>query len=486
MKRQLILGGVLLAAGGLAARDVVQAQAARDEAQAPVVSWAPTTGSLPRFPDFGLLPPPEIFTAERVFKLSQDYPRAEPAMEPAVKQLLAIDYNRDWKPYANGALAYVLAGNIENRAMQNSFYAEDNKIRHWYHVPWMHWADNGREGLHGLTPEGPIRAKSLSPTQTNWWQTYALAIYNAPGGSAIGRVWADAQNPDLTTLKARGFPVGTVVAKLMFTTTPVSDAPFLSNPIEWQAYIKKTFSFTPTGFPIAPREVNTVRLLQVDIMVRDSRADATGGWVFATYVYNGLQSPKRSPGQAFDNRWRNLMPVGLMWGQDPTVTSHLAGNAEPLKTMINPDLQETRINTDPALPPQHLGFGLRLNGPADNSLSSCKSCHSVSEYPDISLVLPYIGPGDKRNLICGGPEWMRWFRNLPVGQPFDKASNPLDNSLSLAISITNFLDAKTRRDGGFNSLQYWHGQRQMSKSNQRGAVPDGGDPCANASMVASK
>ena len=441
---------------------------------------AAAVGSLPRFPDFGQLPPPDQFTPDRVFRLSQDYPRAEPPLEPALARLLAIDYTRDWKAYADAALAYVLEGNIEDRSLQNSFFAEDNKVRPWFHVPWMHWADNGREGLHGLTPEGPIRSKSLSPTQMTWWQTYALAMYNARGGSAIGRVWANPRNPDIMALKTRGFPSGTVAAKLMFTTTPVSDAPFLSNPIEWTAYIKKTFSFTPTGFPIAPREVNTVRLLQVDIMVRDPRADATGGWVFITYAYNGLQAKARAPGQRFDNRWRNLIPVGLMWGQDPDVTSFRQGNPQPVKTIINPDLKQTRINDDPALPPQHLGFGLRLNGPADNSLSSCKSCHSVAEYPDISPVLAYTGPGDTRQLQCGGPEWMRWFRNLPVGAPFDAGSNSLDNSLSLAISISNFIDAKTRADGGLNSIQYWKGQRLPAKSNQRGNAPDTGDPCAVA------
>ncbi len=463
-------GAMALAVMGVAAHSVPTARASPGDVRE----------GLPRFPDFGLLPPPETFSPDRVFKLSQAYPKAPPPREPAVSRLLAIDYTRDWKAYANSALAYVLAGNVEDRTLQNSFFAEDNNVRRWYHVPWMHWADNGREGLHGLTPEGPIRLQTLGPAQTDVWQTYAVAMYNAPGGYAIGRVWADAKNPDIYALKENGFPVGTVVAKLMFTTTPVAQAPFLSNPIEWSAYVKKTFSFTPTGFPIAPREVNTVRLLQVDIMVRDDRARSTGGWVFITYVYNGLQAPSRAPGQRFDNRWRNLMPVGLMWGQDPTVLSHLAGNPTPTRTLINPDLKQTVISTDPALPPMHLGFGLRLNGPADNSISSCKSCHSVAEFPDISLVLPFIGPGDPRNLKCGGPQWMRWFRNLPVGEAFDRQSNTMDNSLSLAISVINFLDAKTRSDGGLNAVQYWQGGRQVSNANRRGSLPITADPCAAA------
>ncbi|OYU13906.1 MAG: hypothetical protein CFE37_13735 [Alphaproteobacteria bacterium PA4] len=436
-------------------------------------------GTLPRFPDFGLLPAPEAFVPDRTFRLSQDYPKVLPPLEPALQRLLAIDYTRDWKAYAEATLAYVLAGNIENRDLQGTFFVEDNKVRPWYHVPWMHWADNGREGLHGLTPEGPIRVGSLGPQQKNIWQTYAVGFYNARGGHAIGRVWTDANRPDINALQRQGFPVGTVVAKILFTDAPVSEAPFLSNPIEWSAYIKKQFSFTPTGFPIAPRAVAPVRLIQIDIMVRDSRADATGGWVFGTFVYNGLQAKPRTPGQSFDNRWRNLMPVGLMWGQDPKVTSQLAGNPVPVKTLVNPDLKETVINSDPRLPPMHLGFGLRLNGPADNAISSCKSCHSVAEFPDISPVVPYAGSFDTRNLVCGGPEWMRWFRNEPVGQAFDAGARNFDNSLSLAMSVINFLDARSRADGGSNAVQYWQGRRQMTHGNQRGGGPDN-SPCPPA------
>ena len=236
-------------------------------------------------------------------------------------------------------------------------------MRRWYHVPWMHWADNGREGLHGLTPEGPIRPFTLWPSQKDVWQTYAIGFYNARGGYQIGRVWADAHNPDLGALTHGGFAPGTVVAKILFTTTPVAQAPVLSNPIEWTAYIKKTFSFSLTGFPISPRAVTPVRLLQLDMMVRDPRADATGGWVYATWTYNGLQALPHQPGQTYDNRWNNLVPVGLMWGNDPKVVSHAAGNPAPIRTQINPDLKETVINTDANLPPVHLGFGLRLERP---------------------------------------------------------------------------------------------------------------------------
>src|SRR5271155_4800808 len=41
-------------------------------------SQAPVAEHVGRFPDFGQLPPPEVFQPERTFKLSQDYPASKP------------------------------------------------------------------------------------------------------------------------------------------------------------------------------------------------------------------------------------------------------------------------------------------------------------------------------------------------------------------------------------------------------------------------
>jgi hypothetical protein len=434
----------------------------------------PSGGSLPKFADFGQLPPPETFTPERVFKLSADFPTERPRIEPAVEKILAIDYTKDWRGYMDAVLDYVLEGNIEKRSVGNAFFLEDNPVRRWYHVPWQQWGDEGREGLHGLTAEGPVEPFVLSPQQPHEWQTYAVGFYNDLGGYEIGRVWADPNNPRLDAVQEDGgFPVGTVVAKLLFTTTPVSEAPFLSNPVEWNAYVKYKFSVPgANGMPITARHLTTVRLIQVDMMVRDERAKATGGWVFGTWVYNGRQT-----GHA--NLWRNLVPVGLMWGNDPTVMSHMEGNPAPTKTLTNPDLRETVINAaDPALPPMHLGFGLRLSGPVDNTLSSCKSCHSVAEYPSISPILPFLAQVDGRPLRCTDPQWMLWFRNLGPTEPFDKQARTTDNSLQLAGGIQNFITAKSMREGGLYAVQYWHGRPVLSIYGQRGLQPANGPACS--------
>lgn len=413
---------------------------------------------LPRFPDFGHMPGADQYHG-RVFKLSQDYPEAKPELDDDVKAILEIDFYKDWERYVLAVRDYIYEGNIERDGNANDFYLEDNPVRNWYHVPWQHWGNQGREGIHGLTKEGPVNPRTLSPAQNTQYQTYAVGFYNEPGGWTIGRVWKDAENPDVATMALEGFPVGTVVGKVLFTTAPVSEVPFLSNPIQWPAFVTTSFKESEK------REMSTVRFIQMDIMVRDSRADKFGGWVFSTFVYNG---DTLSEG----NMWYNTVPVGIMWGNDPDVKSHSESNPAPVKTIINPDLRETVINTAETLPPMHLGWGLRLNGPLDNTMSSCMSCHATSQYPAVSGMLPAFVKYEGKSLNPDSPQWMRWFRNVPCATPFDPQAVSMDYSLQLAASIQNFVDAKAKRTGGLYYMQYFEGEPVHSIRGQRGRVPE--------------
>lgn len=419
----------------------------------------PTVGKLlPRFPDFGYLPDPKQYSG-RVFKLSQDYPKDKPALEPAVQKILGIDYQKDWKAYMLAVRDYVYEGNIAGDAVRaNDFYLEDNKVRRWFHVPWQHYGPTGREGIHGLTKEGPVNPFVLDPAQKTRWQTYAVGFYNEPGGYMIGKTWADAANPDISVMQSEGFPEGTIVGKVLFTTAPISQAPFLKNPIEWQAYTTTSFEAD------TPRIMNTVRFVQMDIMVRDSRAAATGGWVFGTFAYNGALA------QAGKNPWLNVVPVGMMWGNDPTVTTDTTNQA-PTRTIINAALKETVINTSPDLPPAHLGWGLRLDGPVDDTRSSCMSCHSTAQFPAITPILPFIPQDGVPLPKPGSAAWMRWFRNVPCTKPFDEQAVSADYSLQLAASIQNFIQDRSANTKGMYEVEYWKGHPVQPILGMRGASP---------------
>jgi hypothetical protein len=230
-------------------------------------------------------------------------------------------------------------------------------------------------------------------------------MYNHVGGYIVGKVWQDPDSPDPSAAR---FPDGTVAVKLLFTTAPVSQVPYLANTLEWDAHISQSGSS-------ATRTIQKVRLIQIDVAVRDSRADSTTGWVFGTFGYDGT-----APGATI---WDRIRPIGLMWGNDPALTeSAFNGGARPVETVI--------VNRVVGVE-QHLGWKERLNGPVDNPRSACLSCHSTAQRFAISGPVPPASSPDA--------EKMRWFRNIKSGHPFDAGQISLDYSLQLSIGIRRLL-----------------------------------------------
>jgi hypothetical protein len=100
-----------------------------------------------------------------------------------------------------------------------------------------------------------------------------------------------------------------------------------------------------------------------------------------------------------------------MWGNDPNYAE-------------SGPLAETLLNSSVHMP--HVGYQGRLNGPVDNPISSCLSCHSTAEVPAGVMIPPR------------GTNPAPWFRNILAGQPFDAGRLGLDYSLQLAVGISNF------------------------------------------------
>ena len=165
-------------------------------------------------------------------------------------------------------------------------------------------------------------------------------------------------------------------AKLLFVNLDERQAPYLINPIEWKAYIYECDSMEstqscdsdPKVLQQSKRIVRNLRLLQMDILVCDNRAKATG-WAAGTFVYNG--KPNK------ENRRNNLVPVGLTWGNDLDKRKSFV-NDKVTETIISPDLKETVTSKSSDLLAAHLGWSGRLNGPTDNPTSSCISCHQTA------------------------------------------------------------------------------------------------------------
>ena len=365
------------------------------------------------FPDCSYSPPPGWNSAagDPVFVLSQDYPTTDPS--PSLEQpWKAIDFRRQPAAYMQAVIDYCYQGNLEVE-----FRGQDNATRKWYHAPWLHPGTNGREFTHGLTGERLSRTRELADTQSNTFRNFAVGLYNAGGGYTIGRVWADSNHPDATKAV---FPEGTVAFKLLFTMATKDNVPYLDGAPEWIADTDRSNDANQI-------RNNKVRLLQVDIAVKDNRS-SEGGWVFGTFQFD--------KSVAAPDPWRQITPVTLMWGNDPTFTP---ANYDPAQGHVP---QESWINgTAPVVAyrsglsqsstaPHILGWAGRGNGPVDNPVSSCLSCHGVAEEPKGKNMLP-SGNNDQTKLL--------WFRNLAPLEPFDNDGHhtSLDFSLQLAVGIDN-------------------------------------------------
>ncbi len=140
-----------------------------------------------------------------------------------------------------------------------------------------------------------------------------------------------------------------------------------------------------------------------------------------TFTYDA-QEPGPTP-------WHRLVPIGLMWGNDPARLF----NGQPLvETWINPNLRM----------PQHLGYGMggqrRLNGPVDNPISSCLSCHSTAAI-SLNPPRPTIRAVPQNNPT--NQELALYFRNIQSGVPFSTGYTSLDYSRQLQDGIANLVNA---------------------------------------------
>ncbi len=202
--------------------------------------------------------------------------------------------------------------------------------------------------------------------------------------------------------------------KLLFTDRDASIVPYLAGAPTINAKID------PQGAdgrqPVSGRGMRPVRLLQVDIAVRDARATDTG-WVLGTYVWKG---PARGDG-LFDN----LVPVGLSWGNDP---GHF--DTDVRERIVNPDLRGLLYAREGR---HFMGFNNRMNGPADNKVSACVSCHSTAQWPPSPKGMAGRLPDGEMTTIGQVRVHVNtYFKNVKGGSLFD---DTVANAVGLDYSL---------------------------------------------------
>jgi hypothetical protein len=291
----------------------------------------------------------------------------------------------------------------------------------WWISLWLDYTTSGREPFMGLTKERGPDPGDLSPTNRDGYQVWAVGFYNAPGATVLANVFADPCSPSVP--QSVNFPEGSVSVKFLFTDASEDEVTYLRDAPQYDANIDRAGSGSQSR-PAADRGRRTVRLLQVDISVKDKNAPDTA-WVFGTFGWLG-------PTQG-DGLFDNLVPVSLQWGNDPGTY-----NTSIAESWINPNLRNVMYGWTKR---PTLGFNGRANGPADNVRSSCLSCHAASRIPRSSKGL--LGSRfDMENDITDQNKVRNhvdvWFINLKGGDLFDPAQSAvsaLDYSLQIEAAI---------------------------------------------------
>ncbi|MBY5637531.1 hypothetical protein HFO39_22635 [Rhizobium leguminosarum] len=344
----------------------------------------------------------------------QDYPSVYP--DP--------DDRQPWEAF-NFRTAPVEYMNAVLETAKTAFQIKDQKLTasgqgDWWISQWLDYSNAGREPLMGLTKERGPDPGDLSETSPDGYQVWAVGFYNRPGAAVLGDIFAQPCNPSLPV--AVKFPADTASIKFLFTDASTDNVTYLKDGPEYDAYIDPPGSGS-SSHAASERKLSQVRLLQVDIAIKDARSRETG-WVFGTFVW-------RAPPKG-DKLFDNLVPVSLQWGNDPGVY-----DASIRQSWINPDLRGVTYGwrSRPTL-----GFMGRANGPADNIRSSCLSCHAAGRTPR-ALIGLLDNRFDMTKLY--DPALVKshvdtWFQNVRGGQlfqPSDPAVSSLDYSLQLETGM---------------------------------------------------
>jgi hypothetical protein len=399
-----------------------------------------------------------------VFKLSHDYPPEHPgpcSQSDCPWLYVDVDFTSGepvdwrsgpWNDYIMAIMGVVTRGQDPNLPNEVGIRTEVNGETAWYHVPWMAYDPTaGREFAHGTTNErtahlsdfigsplpNAVPLSAMGPEcQAQFphgFESWAVGMYNAWGGYALGQAFPSDGAPALTTLDGqtvpRGlpFPEGTLVVKFLTTNATPDCVPYLQGAAVWTVSRHK---MSDDRKYMCERALQETRLTQVDVAVVDERSPTR--WVYGTFGYSAQASG--------DTVLERLVPLGLQWGSDPNTFPAVAraDSVPPTETVLNTDIGIY----------EHWGCSERLAGPVDSPQSSCVSCHT-SAFAAGNGAIPIMGSnvppsfGFTGMCVAGGtPENKAYFSNYAFPEPYPDpkyaGAVPLDTSLQLAVAFTQY------------------------------------------------
>lgn len=335
----------------------------------------------------------------------------------------------------------------------------------WYNTVWRGAGQpgdptSGREPIMNTNTGQIVPSNSWSeqwrPT-TGWMQNYGVIYYNPRAAYTLGQVWENLYRPDYTQMS---FADGSIVVKVEAATVQPEEWPWKDSDVEVTSVLEGAaswFAYRPTtedqkarqldpSYPLI-NQVQTVYPFQMAIKVKDTAAAPDTGWVFMGFVFDA-----RVEGTV----WDKFVPAGMMWGNDPDLTSDPSGLPD------GETLQQTWINPDaPPFVADTLGWGGRMAAPMDVAVrhqvvlpngewytrengfraSSCLSCHGTAQFPFTANLYPspnrFFPPDGMAFPMYapGSAKWAEWFQN----RPGDKPQSDYDGIHALDYDLTSMI-----------------------------------------------
>lgn len=267
-----------------------------------------------------------------------------------------------WEEYAYSIKEYL----VTNLTLEQNGISFINP--HWYNLPWLATDPySGREFTHGARYSFPIPISQLVPTDKSATNVsvWGIANYNYFGGYALGQVWSEKgelqylPSPDGNKVKGLPFPDGTVIHKVNIIGHLGNQIPeHLQNAPAWKLNIHK--NAPGTGIKSNERSLQKAHILEMDVMVKDSRAPC--GWVFCALVYDEHAHPDKP-------LWERYKIMGIQFGMDPkTFPAVSLKESIPIKqTLLKPISKKWNV-----------GCNGRLVTFQGSTSQNCMGCHQTS------------------------------------------------------------------------------------------------------------
>jgi hypothetical protein len=415
----------------------------------------------------GFYPPgdlnPPLTGPYRYRQLSHNYPSSPPShswLDAKSRGPITVDNASD---YMTRLKAYV---EPTIRKMIEAPSEWDPASNGWYDMPWMGFAgpggpeiasEDGRESLLGsFTGQIVLKTSEAHGELMVDTQNHTVIYYDPMAASTLGDIWKNVYAPNKA---AASYREGSLVVKAGGVAATPEEWPEVDGAAIWRVYrppVGQVIAHRVRGSsaPYTPK-VTDLRVMQFDIIVKDTDAAPETGWVFTTFVYD-KDAPKGT------GAWDQLVPLGATWGNDPEFDSNYLGHppGDPNDPSAAHLKQFWRNPKAPKYTLATLGWGGRMSGPidiaerhgvllvkddiapgkivadADCSLvpsrpisgpfraSGCLSCHGTAQtgsgarmYPSpVDAHLPSDGQP-----FClytpGTPSWAQWFQNRPGRVP---------------------------------------------------------------------